>query len=396
MELVIFGCVVVAMLLAGVFVLATALQRLRVRAMALGEADREQSAVLAGLPEPVVLLAADGRVVRAYGPAAPSLDHLRRFLAGPHGPRARAAIAGTLADGASATRSSRTLDLGPGPDERRCELRMSRYNAGTVLAYLHDVTEQRRFDRRMLDEVAKAQQRMGSDLHDGLCQQLTGLLLLAQALEGGARRGESVGLADIARLREHLAASAVEARQLSQSLYPVVLRQHGLVDALRQMCDATGALHGIRCECRTELRAALLAGSAIHLYRIAQEAVANAVRHARATAITVTLTRADGALVLTIADDGVGMPAAPVPGGMGVHSMSHRAEAIGAWLTWTPGASGGTVVRCVLPEAAEDGGGEGTEEDGTVVRRAAPAGDADDRTVVRRRPGGGGDAEGEG
>ncbi len=348
-ELVIFGCVIITLLLVGVLVIATALQRLRTRAIGLGEVVREQSAVLAGLPEPVVLLTAEGRVVRSFGPDAPTLDHLQAVLAGPQGPRARAAIAAALDGG------GHTFDLGPGPGELRCELRMSRYNADTVLAFLHDVTEQRRFDRRMLDEVAKAQQQMGSDLHDGLCQQLTGLLLLAQALEGGARRGEAVSLADIARLREHLAASAVEARQLSQSLYPVVLRQHGLVDALRQMCDATGALHGIRCTCRTELQAVDLAGSAIHLYRIAQESVANAVRHARATEISVTLVREDGALVLTITDDGVGIPqGAGLRHGMGLTSMSHRAEAIGAYLTIAAGPRGGTTVRCVLPIEDEE------------------------------------------
>jgi len=345
---VIFGCAVVTLLLAGVLVIATALQRLRIRTIALDEANREQAAVLAGLPEPVVLLTAAGQVVRSFGPATPTLEHLQALLAGPQGARARAAVAAALDGGAH------TFDLGPLPGERRCELRMSRYDADTVLAFLHDVTEQRRFDRRMLDEVAKAQQQMGSDLHDGLCQQLTGLLLLAQALEGAARRGEAVSLADIARLREHLAASAVEARQLSQSLYPVVLRQHGLVDALRQMCDATGALHGIRCACHTELHSFDLVGAAIHLYRIAQEAVANAVRHARATEITVTLAYEDGALVLTIADDGVGIAQPPVRRGMGLTSMTHRAEAIGAFLIIAPGPRGGTTVRCTLPLTEED------------------------------------------
>ena len=344
----IFGCAVVTLLLAGVLVIATALQRLRIRAIALDEANREQAAVLAGLPEPVVLLTAEGQVMRSFGPATPALEHLQAALDGPQGPRLRAAVLGALDGGAHA------FDLGPLPGERRYELRMSRYNADAVLAFLHDVTEQRRFDRRMLDEVAKAQQQMGSDLHDGLCQQLTGLLLLAQALEGAARRGEAVGLADIARLREHLAASAVEARQLSQSLYPVVLRQHGLVDALRQMCDATGALHGIRCKCITELHSFDLAGAAIHLYRIAQEAVANAVRHAKATEIRVTLAYEDGALVLTISDDGVGITLPPARQGMGLTSMTHRAEAIGAFLIIARGPDGGTTVRCTLPLTEED------------------------------------------
>ena len=90
----------------------------------------------------------------------------------------------------------------------------------------------------------------------------------------------------------------------------------------------------------------------VQLYRIAQEAVANAVRHARCTTITVELTRPASDLVLTITDDGTGLPASPArrPPGMGLHSMSHRAEAIGAFLSIHPRDGGGTVVRCALPE----------------------------------------------
>src|SRR5262249_154993 len=105
-----------------------------------------------------------------------------------------------------------------------------------------------------------------------------------------------------------------------------------------------------------ELQQVRLEGAAIHLYRIAQEAVANAVRHARCGAIEVTLLRDDsGALVLSVSDDGVGIAEgaeAPAPRhGMGLHSMQYRAEAIGAWLSITARDGGGTLVRCVLPES---------------------------------------------
>ena len=307
-------------------------------------------ALLAALPEPVVLIGRDGQLRDAVVPPAAhpgALAHLQRFLAGPHAPAALRLLR-ELGDDDRV----HTLDLGPGPADRRFELRMSRGHGDTVLALMHDVTEQRLLERRMLDEVARAQQQMGSDLHDGVCQQLTGLLLLAQALEGAARRGEPIALADLSQLREHLAAGAVEVRQVSQSLYPVVLSQHGLVDALRQLCDSVSALHRLRCTCTTSLTHLSLAGAAIQLYRIAQEAVANAVRHARCTTITVELARDGGELVLSISDDGTGLPASPAtrPPGMGLHSMSHRAEAIGAFLSITPREGGGTVVRCALPE----------------------------------------------
>lgn len=355
-ELTILAAVLLTLLLEGLLVFWPALRRIRRAIAALLASGRERAAILAALPEPVVLLTRDGQIQDSLVPptASPAaLEHLGAFLRGPHA----AAALQHLAEVREGDRIH-ALDIGPGPSDRRFELRMSRYHGDTVLALMHDVTEQRLLDRRMLDEVARAQQRMGSELHDGLCQQLTGLLLLAQALEGAARRGEAVALADLTQLREHLAASAVEVRQVSQSLYPVVLREHGLVDALRQLCDSVGALHRVRCTCNTTLDRVALEGAAIHLYRIAQEAVANAVRHARCTTIAVSLEREGAALVLTIVDDGVGLPAAPaIRPGMGLHSMSHRAEAIGAWLTITPRPGGGTQVRCALDEAPADAAG---------------------------------------
>jgi hypothetical protein len=120
---VIFGCVIITLLLVGVLVIATALQRLRTRAI-------EQAAVLAGLPEPVVMLTAEGTVVRSFGPDTPALDLLRAALAGPQGPRVRAAVAAALDGGGY------TFDLEPGPEGLRCELRMRRYSDDTVLAVL--------------------------------------------------------------------------------------------------------------------------------------------------------------------------------------------------------------------------------------------------------------------
>lgn len=352
-ELAILALVLLTLIVEGLLVLRPALRRLH-RAVELALAGaRQRAALLAALPEPVVLLTRDGQLQDSLVPptAVPgALAHLQRFLAGPHAPAARRLLREVGDDD-----RVHALDIGPGPSDRRYELRLSRYHGDTVLALMHDVTEQRLLERRMLDEVARAQQQMGSDLHDGVCQQLTGLLLLAQALEGAARRGEPIALADISTLREHLAAGAVEVRQVSQSLYPVVLSQHGLVDALRQLCDSVRALHRIQCTCITSLARVSLEGAAIHLYRIAQEAVANAVRHARCTTITVELARAGGELVLTISDDGTGLPASPArrPPGMGLHSMSHRAEAIGAFLSINPRDGGGTVVRCALPETTE-------------------------------------------
>lgn len=344
-ELLLTGALALALALAGWRIFGRPLAGAQAALAALDRGEREERALLAAMPEPVVLLSREGAL--ALPPEGPAARHLATFLAGPQGERVRAAIREALGGARPPP-----LDLGPAAEGRRFSLRLARYREEAAIGLLHDVTRERQLDRDMLDEVAKAQQQMGGELHDGLCQQLTGLLFLVQALEGAARRGESVGLADVARVREHLAACAVEARQLSHALYPVVLARRGLADALRRLADSTEALHRVRCTFAVDNDAAEdLEGAAIHLYRIAQEAVANALRHGACQNLELALRRQDGALVLTIADDGRGMPADALSRseGIGLHSMNYRAEAIGAWLTISPREGGGTRVCCTLP-----------------------------------------------
>lgn len=349
-ELLLAGALALALALAGWQVLGRPLEDAQEAIAALDRGEGEVRALLAAMPEPVVLLRREGTL--ALPPEGPAARHLAAFLAGPQGERARAAIREALGGARPPP-----LDLGPAAEGRRFSLRLARYR-DEALGLLHDVTRERQLDRDMLDEVAKAQQQMGGELHDGLCQQLTGLLFLVQALEGAARRGESVGLADVARVREHLAACAVEARQLSHALYPVVLARRGLADALRRLADSTEALHRVRCTFAMDADAAEdLEGAAIHLYRIAQEAVANALRHGACQNLELALRRQDGALVLTIADDGRGVSADALARseGIGLHSMNYRAEAIGAWLSISPRAGGGTRVCCTLPRSPAEG-----------------------------------------
>jgi signal transduction histidine kinase len=159
------------------------------------------------------------------------------------------------------------------------------------------------------------------------------------------------------------------ARQLARGLYPVSLQSEGLPAALLELAAQTRHLFSLGCtgECAEE---AIVRDQAVatHLYRIAQEAVHNAVRHARPSHISIGLSVPNGKIVLTVADDGIGIPAAVRPGeGMGLAIMRYRAGMIGGTLevrradTAAPpdGCSTparGTIVSCSLPLESPEGG----------------------------------------
>ena len=153
------------------------------------------------------------------------------------------------------------------------------------------------------------------------------------------------------QLQEFIDQSAQEARRLSHSMYPMVIDVYGLSRGLPQLCAEFSTQSGVRCECQVEIGAHTPPADApIHLYRITQEALANAVRHARPSRVDVALVQDADALILTISDDGIGIDPAQSKGeGMGLHTMQHRAQAIGARLEIGARATGGTEVRCILP-----------------------------------------------
>jgi signal transduction histidine kinase len=131
-------------------------------------------------------------------------------------------------------------------------------------------------------------------------------------------------------------------------LFPVQLENEGLRDALKQLAQQAARLSGIPCVFRGGAGAAVpQTVDAIHLYRIAQEAVNNAAKHARASRIEIQLRRQGGQLVLTVCDNGIGLPKRRQHrAGLGLQTMRYRAGLLGARINWEPAPDGGTVV-CV-------------------------------------------------
>jgi two-component system, NarL family, sensor histidine kinase UhpB len=211
--------------------------------------------------------------------------------------------------------------------------------------------ERRRSARRAVAAQEGERLRVARELHDELGQTLTAIALRAEhaAVDGG----HADALADIATAVQR---SVNDVRRIARELRPEALDDLGLVNALIAMC-ARAAPEGqprIRREFAADLPA-LGAESDLVVYRVAQEAVTNAVRHARASTVALALTGEDGRVVLRVHDDGVGLPE-PFEEGIGITGMRERALLVGADLALSSMPGQGTEVRLVLAPAAEGAG----------------------------------------
>lgn len=211
--------------------------------------------------------------------------------------------------------------------------------------------------RRLENEIARAgdeeRRRLGHEIHDGVCQQLTGALLRCQALELRLARGTPLRQPDLVALAALLGEAIHEARSVAQGLCPLQAAPDALAPALHALAKRTRQTAGIACEFRGSGDLAVPdPAAAQHLYRIAQEAVGNAVRHARASAITVELAGGGDSLSLRVEDDGVGPPDGRTGDGMGLRTMSFRAQLLDGELAVEPAPGGGTRVSCRVPRPA--------------------------------------------
>ncbi len=224
-----------------------------------------------------------------------------------------------------------------------------------LTGFVRDVTERKEINRRLLAAAEQERRRLGQDLHDDLCQRLAAIKLRCSLLERELVRAGSPHAAIAAEVTSAIAGATALSRSFAQGLAPVALDSEGLASALEVLTKSAAVLHGvsIRFECAGPV-AAPDPDSAMHLYRIAQELISNAAKHAEPGQIVVRLKREPGSLTLEVENDGIPLAGAePCGEGMGLHFLRSRAEAIGASLTFIPGAPphGGTRVLCVLPTA---------------------------------------------
>lgn len=221
-----------------------------------------------------------------------------------------------------------------------------------ALAEAHEREERRRLEEELSEVSNREQRRIGSDLHDGLGQELTGLSLLLRSIEMDAERNAPKLVPHVARSREVLAQAIESTRRLARGLAPVNLERGGLPAALEHLAHQFSNTQ-LRCEYRGAVKseATIDETRATHLYRIAQEAINNAAKHAAAKAIVVSLTARQDGLLLEITDDGKGIPDALIqqPTGMGLRLMQTRARMIGGEIAARRAAPTGTSISCFCP-----------------------------------------------
>lgn len=217
---------------------------------------------------------------------------------------------------------------------------------GTIL----DITDRKRLETEVLAISEREQRRIGHDLHDGLCQHLTGIELMSQVLHhrlGALNLREAENAAKLSRLvREAIA----QTRALARGLSPVVKAPEGLMDALHELAQNTRQLFNIPCsfECSHPVLVSDFE-AAEHLYRIAQEAVGNALKHSKCKSIIIALSELPERIMIAVHDDGIGLPPkASKDSGMGLRVMQYRAGMINASLAIQKGARGGTSVLCTI------------------------------------------------
>ncbi len=220
-----------------------------------------------------------------------------------------------------------------------------------VVASVADVTERRRLEEAAIEAAETERRRLSYELHDDLAQRLAGASVLSHTLGEQLRDDEHPGAVTAVRLGDLVRDAMAHARALSRALAPVDLLSEGLAEALGRLCTSTEQAYGVPCHFVSSVDAQVAdPAMATHLFRIAQEAVSNAGRHAQATQISLSLEGGSGGLRLVISDDGVGLPQSAVgtTAGLGLRTMRSRAAALGGTLV-LDGSEHGTTVRVVVP-----------------------------------------------
>ncbi len=218
------------------------------------------------------------------------------------------------------------------------------------MAIIMDITERNRLERALLDASEREQRRIGQDLHDHLCQHLLGVACVLKSLAMNAERQTPIRADDLHYAAHLVNQSVQQTRDIARGLHPVELDAEGLMSALRALAQQVSSTVPCELVCK---RPVLIndPDAAMHFYRIAQEAVTNAVKHANASYITIRLSEDADRIQLEITDNGRGLENNGTRGrGMGLDIMKYRAHAIGGRFVLETQPSGGTRVACSIPK----------------------------------------------
>ncbi len=224
------------------------------------------------------------------------------------------------------------------------------------LGIIRDISERKYLEKALVTASENERREIGRDLHDALGQIITGISLLSKSL-AKKLSGVDASLAEEAEAIAGMSAEAMaEAKRLAYGAFPTELEKQGLLVALTQIAETSHRVYHIEALFSGPAHWAPLARDVeLHLYRIAQESVANAIKHGKPRRVQISLQRDRDGITLTVIDDGIGLPAKRDTSriSMGLDIMRHRANLIGGTFAIAPRKDGlsGTEVRCCIPKA---------------------------------------------
>jgi signal transduction histidine kinase len=218
-------------------------------------------------------------------------------------------------------------------------------------ALTKEIQERTRLQKELLETTEQEQRRIGGELHDSLCQHLTGTAFAGHVLGQKLADKSLPETAEASHLVELIEDAIELTRQVARGLQPIEMKTGGIVDNFQELAATFSERFKVFCQFECHQAVPLLdANVATHLLRIAQEAVSNAIRHGKARYINISLDLADNELVLTVTDDGSGLPEnARNSNGMGLRIMAYRADMIGATFNLERLSTQGTRVTCTRP-----------------------------------------------
>jgi signal transduction histidine kinase len=217
---------------------------------------------------------------------------------------------------------------------------------------LRDVLEERkRLETELLEIAENERRRIGFDLHDDLGQKLTGMLLIARALEQRLRKEGHKEVEDVQKICELIEQSVHHTHNLAHHFSSLDATGGDLADVMNGLAATVEKMFGIPCECTIKGEIPPLPEDAsAQFYKIAQEAVSNAIKHGKASCVWIAVNSNSQKLVVTIKNDGIPFsPPLNPKARMGLRTMNYRANTIGATFEIRPNQKDGTLVTCVLP-----------------------------------------------
>ncbi len=333
----------------------------------LGEREEMLRGILEFAPDAIVVVGGDGRIIRVNGQAEKYFGYERRellnqpievlipdqfkkghisdreaYIGSPHirSMGSGANFRGRRKDGSEFPVDVMLSPMGEGKDR-------------VTIAIVRDITEQRKLEEAIMYTSEKERQRIGLEIHDDLCQSLVAVTLLSHALHESLAGKNIEEQKDAKDILELLKDANTHARDIARGLSAMNLMDGGFHAAVEDLATRVSRMSKIDCHFESNIPVEFSTNAiATHVYRIIQQAVSNAVTHAKASRIIVRAV-ADNGVTISVEDDGVGIPDYPAANkGIGLKIMEHRARSIGATFRVRRRREGGTEVVCSLPKRA--------------------------------------------